>query len=109
MVTPYADPNADLGLGVAQAIDFLEKCLTFSPKRRIEVGDALQHPYLAVSFLVFLVLGCCFVGVMLGRGDDWAWRMAEEEDRVIECAVDGPISFSLPFHTTRSPFTLLIS
>jgi len=29
------------------AIDFLEKCLTFSPKRRIEVGEALQHPYLA--------------------------------------------------------------
>jgi mitogen-activated protein kinase 1/3 len=29
------------------AIDFLEKCLTFSPKRRIEVGEALKHPYLA--------------------------------------------------------------
>jgi mitogen-activated protein kinase 1/3 len=28
------------------AIDLLEKLLTFSPKRRIEVGDALQHPYL---------------------------------------------------------------
>jgi len=28
------------------AIDLLEKCLTFSPKRRIEVGEALKHPYL---------------------------------------------------------------
>ncbi|EIW78751.1 mitogen activated protein kinase-like protein [Coniophora puteana RWD-64-598 SS2] len=28
-----------------QAIDFLEKCLTFSPKRRITVVEALQHPY----------------------------------------------------------------
>jgi mitogen-activated protein kinase 1/3 len=27
------------------AIDFLEKCLTFSPKRRITVVEALQHPY----------------------------------------------------------------
>ncbi|KAI0935139.1 hypothetical protein AcV7_004029 [Taiwanofungus camphoratus] len=29
------------------AIDLMEKCLTFSPKRRIEVEDALKHPYLA--------------------------------------------------------------
>ncbi|KAF9021609.1 Pkinase-domain-containing protein [Hymenopellis radicata] len=29
------------------AIDLMEKCLTFSPKRRIEVGEALRHPYLA--------------------------------------------------------------
>lgn len=29
------------------AIDFLERCLTFSPKTRIEVGEALKHPYLA--------------------------------------------------------------
>ncbi|KAJ8462527.1 hypothetical protein ONZ51_g10846 [Trametes cubensis] len=28
------------------AIDLMEKCLTFSPKRRIEVEDALKHPYL---------------------------------------------------------------
>ncbi|KAI6029546.1 hypothetical protein PISMIDRAFT_676666 [Pisolithus microcarpus 441] len=27
------------------AIDFLEKCLTFSPRRRITVEEALQHPY----------------------------------------------------------------
>jgi mitogen-activated protein kinase 1/3 len=27
------------------AIDFLEKCLTFSPRRRITVVEALQHPY----------------------------------------------------------------
>ena len=27
----------------------MEKCLTFSPKRRIEVDDALKHPYLEVS------------------------------------------------------------
>ena len=31
-----------------QAIDFLEKCLTFSPKRRITVIEALQHPYFEV-------------------------------------------------------------
>lgn len=30
------------------AIDLLEKLLTFSPKRRIEVEEALRHPYLAV-------------------------------------------------------------
>jgi mitogen-activated protein kinase 1/3 len=29
------------------AIDLMEKCLTFNPKRRITVGEALQHPYLA--------------------------------------------------------------
>jgi mitogen-activated protein kinase 1/3 len=32
-----------------QAIDLMEKCLTFSPKRRIDVNEALAHPYLAVS------------------------------------------------------------
>ncbi|KAG6377590.1 kinase-like domain-containing protein [Boletus reticuloceps] len=31
-----------------QAIDFLEKCLTFSPQRRITVVEALQHPYFDV-------------------------------------------------------------
>ena len=31
------------------AVDLMEKCLTFSPKRRIDVEEALQHPYLAVS------------------------------------------------------------
>jgi len=30
-----------------QAVDLLEKCLTFSPKRRINVEEALAHPYLA--------------------------------------------------------------
>lgn len=33
---------------LVQAIDFLEKCLTFSPKRRITVVEALQHPYFEV-------------------------------------------------------------
>lgn len=33
---------------ILQAIDLLEQCLTFSPKRRITVEDALKHPYLAV-------------------------------------------------------------
>jgi mitogen-activated protein kinase 1/3 len=28
------------------AIDLLEKCLTFNPKKRITVGEALAHPYL---------------------------------------------------------------
>ena len=35
------------------AIDLMEKCLTFSPKRRIKVEDALKHPYLEVY--IFLV------------------------------------------------------
>jgi hypothetical protein len=26
----------------------MEKCLTFSPRRRIDVGEALKHPYLEV-------------------------------------------------------------
>ena len=30
------------------AIDLMEKCLTFSPKKRIQVDEALQHPYLEV-------------------------------------------------------------
>lgn len=34
-------PNAD-----PLAIDLLEKCLTFNPKRRITVEQALAHPYL---------------------------------------------------------------
>ncbi|TCD60774.1 MAP kinase Pmk1 [Steccherinum ochraceum] len=29
------------------ALDLMDKCLTFSPKRRIDVNEALQHPYLA--------------------------------------------------------------
>ncbi len=29
------------------AVDLMEKCLTFSPRKRITVEDALQHPYLA--------------------------------------------------------------
>ncbi|KAH7092830.1 hypothetical protein BKA62DRAFT_625909, partial [Auriculariales sp. MPI-PUGE-AT-0066] len=28
------------------ALDLMEKCLTFSPKRRIDVEAALAHPYL---------------------------------------------------------------
>ncbi len=28
------------------ALDLMEKCLTFSPKRRITVEEALKHPYL---------------------------------------------------------------
>ncbi|KAJ7934173.1 mitogen activated protein kinase-like protein, partial [Mycena leptocephala] len=35
---PKANPDA---------VDLMEKCLTFSPKRRIEVTEALAHPYLA--------------------------------------------------------------
>ncbi len=27
----------------------MDKCLTFSPKRRIDVEEALKHPYLEVS------------------------------------------------------------
>ena len=29
----------------------MEKCLTFSPKRRIDVDEALKHPYLEVQRL----------------------------------------------------------
>ncbi|KAK7046891.1 mitogen activated protein kinase-like protein [Favolaschia claudopus] len=35
---PKANPDA---------IDLMEKCLTFSPRRRIEVTEALAHPYLS--------------------------------------------------------------
>lgn len=31
------------------AIDLMEKCLSFNPKRRIDVEAALAHPYLSVS------------------------------------------------------------
>ena len=42
--------NADhFELPKLQAIDFLEKCLTFSPKKRIDVAEALAHPYLEVG------------------------------------------------------------
>lgn len=34
-------PNAD-----PKALDLLDKMLTFNPHRRIEVEDALAHPYL---------------------------------------------------------------
>lgn len=34
---PSANPSA---------VDLMEKCLTFSPKKRIQVDDALRHPYL---------------------------------------------------------------
>lgn len=37
------------------AVDLLEKCLTFSPKARITVEEALAHPYLAVSSIYDLV------------------------------------------------------
>ena len=28
------------------ALDLMEKCLAFSPKRRLDVKEALKHPYL---------------------------------------------------------------
>jgi serine/threonine protein kinase len=31
------------------AIDLMQKCLTFSPKKRLTVEQALEHPYLEVS------------------------------------------------------------
>lgn len=36
-------------LVVGKAIDLMEKCLAFSPKRRLDVSEALQHPYLQVG------------------------------------------------------------
>jgi mitogen-activated protein kinase 1/3 len=35
---------------VVKAIDLMEKCLAFSPKRRLDVSEALQHPYLQVGW-----------------------------------------------------------
>lgn len=32
----------------------MEKCLTFSPKRRIDVDEALKHPYLQVNISLTL-------------------------------------------------------
>ena len=32
-----------------QAIDLMEKCLAFSPKKRLDVSEALHHPYLEVN------------------------------------------------------------
>jgi serine/threonine protein kinase len=43
-----------------QALDLMEKCLTFSPKRRIEVGEALAHPYLSVRVSPLPFLSCLF-------------------------------------------------
>lgn len=43
------------------AVDLMKRCLSFSPKRRITVEEALTHPYLEVSLLVavgVLVGGC---------------------------------------------------
>jgi mitogen-activated protein kinase 1/3 len=34
-----------------QAVDLLERLLTFSPQRRITVDDALAHPYLEVCWI----------------------------------------------------------
>ena len=39
-----------------QAIDFLERCLTFSPKKRIDVAEALAHPYLEVGALPLVTI-----------------------------------------------------
>jgi mitogen-activated protein kinase 1/3 len=39
LLFPGANPDA---------IDLMERCLTFNPKRRIEVEEALAHPYLQV-------------------------------------------------------------
>lgn len=53
----WAKPTTCTGadLYAMQALDLMEKCLTFSPKRRIDVNEALQHPYLAVRFGTFRV------------------------------------------------------
>lgn len=34
------------------AIDLIKKLLTVDPKKRITVDEALQHPWISVSFLV---------------------------------------------------------
>ncbi|KAJ7888094.1 mitogen activated protein kinase-like protein [Mycena olivaceomarginata] len=44
----HALPQSQPGLLTrSQALDLMEKLLTFSPKRRIEVTEALAHPYLS--------------------------------------------------------------
>lgn len=30
----------------------MEKCLAFSPKKRLDVSEALRHPYLSVGFAI---------------------------------------------------------
>jgi len=34
----------------ADAIDFLQKTLTFDPKKRLTVEEALEHPYISVYY-----------------------------------------------------------
>lgn len=41
------------------AIDLMEKCLTFSPKKRIQVDEALKHPYLEVRPAASSASGHC--------------------------------------------------
>ncbi len=36
------------------AIDLIKKLLTVDPNKRISVDEALQHPWISVSFLLFL-------------------------------------------------------
>lgn len=41
------------------AVDLMEKCLTFSPKKRIQVDEALKHPYLEVRQVHLILLISC--------------------------------------------------
>jgi mitogen-activated protein kinase 1/3 len=43
-----------LSVGAGQAVDLLERLLTFSPQRRITVDDALAHPYLEVCWITLV-------------------------------------------------------
>ena len=51
LVRGHTDSRRVRALTHLQALDLMEKCLTFSPKRRITVEEALKHPYLEVSVL----------------------------------------------------------
>lgn len=47
-----SSPNYFEVLTRSQALDLMEKLLTFSPKRRIEVTEALAHSYLSVRLFL---------------------------------------------------------
>ena len=83
----------------------MEQCLTFSPKRRIEVGEALRHPYLQVSqwchFFIIIIIIIILSGCGFGRYW-WCWTSL--------CVCDTVQSFLLPWEShlccCRTPHSL---
>jgi len=70
------------------AIDLMEKCLTFSPKRRIEVGEALKHPYLAVSWPLHLSDVLFFLWSLVPRR---SFCLAWLRRRVVQSVTEPPV------------------